>query len=192
MMKTLLSSTKKILDAPLSRCNWYKKAALWPFVVFIGFPLYVLAFCVAILPFVVGGGLLFLQTYLYLQGGEWYSFSALDVATQTVDSKLANEIGNPMLASCAKSRYLLTPGGSTGSPGELCPNLTSWQLWLFHPRSWFGLHEILLPLLNLASLPLLLLLVGLFLWHFFKGLRSSVHVEAIGPLQTGFTQLRHH
>jgi hypothetical protein len=183
MMRTITWRVKKILVAPLSGANWYKKVLLWPFVVFLGLPLYLLVFCLAMLPLLLGGGLLLLQSYLYLETGKWSSFSILDVATHTVEPSLANEIGEPQLAFCGPFRGRLTPGGD-GRLAEPCPDLSSWQSWLIQPDSWFGLHEMLLPFLNLASIPLLLLLKGLFFRVLFKQLNSNVHVDARGPLQT--------
>ena len=42
----------------------------------------------------------------------------------------------------------------------------------------------LLPLLNLASIGLLLLITGLFLWQGLKGLHHSESVEDVGSLKT--------
>ena len=191
MMRTIVWMARNVWRAPLSRANWYKKAVLWPVVVCIGFPLYGLAFCLAVLPLLLGGGLLFLQTYLYLQEGNWYSLSVLDVATHTVDRRLANEIGEPLLASCEGLRGMLTPGGGGALLRKPCAGLSPWQLWLFEPHSWLGLHEVLLPLLNLASIALLSLLTGQFLWHGFKSLRSSDPLEAVDPVKTGIIQPHH-
>ena len=182
-MRTIIWRVKKILVAPLSGANWYKKVLLWPFVVFLGFPLYLLAFCLAMLPLLLGGGLFLLQGYLYLESGKWTSFSILDVATHTVEPRLANEIGEPQLASCGSFRNRLTPGGD-GRRSKPCPDLGSWQFWLIQPGSWLGVHEMLLPFLNLASIPLLLLMKGLFFRSLFKQLNSNVLVDTRGPLQT--------
>ncbi|MGH9785118.1 MAG: hypothetical protein ACRD88_13135 [Terriglobia bacterium] len=181
MMRTVVLRAKKILFAPLSGANWYKKILLWPFVVFLGLPLYLLAFCLAVLPLLLGGGLLLLQSFLYLETGKWPSFSILDAATHTVEPSLADEIGEPQLATCGPFRDRLIPGGD-GRLSKPCPDLSSWQFWLIQPGSWFGLHEMLLPFLNLASIPLLLLLKGLFFRSLFKQLHSNVLADR-GPLQ---------
>ena len=174
--------------APLNGANWYKKVLLWPFVVFLGLPLYLLVFCLAMLPLLLGGGLLLVQSYLYLETGKWPSFSILDVATRTVEPKLADQIGEPQLASCLSYRSRLTPGGD-GRLSKPCPDLSSWQFWLIQPGAWTGLHELLLPFLNLASIPLLLLIKGMIFRSLFKQLNSNVLVDARGPLQT---QPQHH
>ena len=182
MIRTAVFRAKRILVAPLNGANWYKKVLLWPFVVFFGLPLYLLTFCLAMLPLLLGGGFLLLQSYFYLETGKWPSFSILDVATHTVEPSFANEIRKPQLASCAPFRDRLTPGGD-GRLSEPCPDLSSWQFWLIQPDSWFGLHEMLLPFLNLASIPLLLLIKGMILRSLFKHLKSSLLVDARGPLQ---------
>jgi len=188
MIRTAVFRAKRILVAPINGANWYKKVLLWPFVVFFGVPLYLLAFCLAMLPLLLGGGLLVLQSHFYLERGTWPSFSGLDVATRTVERDFAKELGKPFLASCSSFRSRLTPGGD-GQFSELCPDLSSWQLWLFQPDSWFGLHEILLRFLNLASIPLLLLIKGMILRSFFQQLKTSLLVDAKGPLQA---QPQHH
>lgn len=179
MLETAPFKARAILAAPLSGANWYKKVLLWPLVLLIGFPLYLLAFFISITPLLVGGGLLFLQSVIYLQEGEWHSFSILDVATQTVSPSFAEKIKVPWLASCAKWRDNLTSGRKKIK--EPCQGLSTWQVWLFQPRSWFGLHKILLPVLNLVSIPLLLLIIGVLLRNLFKDLRSRLLATRESP-----------
>ena len=184
MVGSLISGTRRILDAPLGRSNWHKKMAIWSLLGIIGYPLYFLVLCLALSPLFSGGALLSIQVYLYLQDGRWYSFSALDVATYTMDESLANEIGQPRLSSCKELRNVLVPDhAAQHHPDESCPNLdVSWQQWLVHPSSWFGLHRILLPTLNVASIPFLILCVGLVTWHYFSKLRDILHRAAGKPL----------
>lgn len=186
MLKTAAFNARDILAAPVSGTNWYKKVVLWPLVVLIGLPLYLLAFCISIAPLALGGGLLFLQSVIYLQEGEWYSFSVLDVTTYTVSPRFADQLGAPWLASCVKWRDNLTRGGKERK--EPCQGLRPWQRWVFQPRSWFGLHKILLPVLNLASIPLLLLIAGIVLRNLFKELRSVV----LGPREPPPSQVQPH
>ena len=187
-IKTLASGARKILDAPLSSGNWYQKIVLWPFLVLIGLPLYFLAFCLALLPSLAGGALLFLQTDLYLQEKHWYSLSLLDVATQTVDQKLSEEIGLPALSSCQGPRKVIFPGQVQPKPlkEQPCPQLEAWQRWLVYPRSRLDQHRVLVVALNLISVPMLLFVMGLFTLHLFQQLRKIWQPEAAKPAQTQF------
>ena len=193
-IKTLASGARKILDAPLSSGNWYQKIVLWPFLVLIGLPLYFFAFCLAILPFLACGALLFLQTDLYLQEKHWYPLSLLDVATQTVDQKLSDEIGLPALSSCPGPRKVIFPGQVQQKrlKEQPCPQLEAWQRWLVYPRSRLDLHRVLVVALNLISVPMVLFVLGLLTWHLFLQLRETWQPEAAKPVQTQLKHLQHY
>jgi hypothetical protein len=181
-MRRMIWNIKEILDAPISGSNWYKKVVLWPFIVFVGLPVYLLGHCLYLLPILLGGGLLLTQSYRYLYDGKWPSFSILDVATYTVEPSLADGIGQPLLASCESFRNRLIPGGD-GQILQPCPSFSSWQVWLMQPDSWIGFHEFLLPALNVASIALLFVITGIFFRSLFQELDSNVLLALKGPLQ---------
>ena len=173
MTKELVSGTREILDAPFSHGNWYKKILTWALLAIVGLPIYLLGYCLTALPVLVGGALLSIQTFLFLQDGRWYSLSVLDVATRTVDDQLSTELNEPMLSSCNEARKVSSrPPSEKYRLAQPCPGLEGWQKWLARPHSWFGLHMVLTPLLYLASVPILFFVGGLFVWHFFSRLRK--------------------
>jgi hypothetical protein len=185
-MGTLLFNTRTILAQPISRLNWYKKIAAWPFLILLGLPLYFLAFSLTFLPLLMGSAILYSQVQLYLQDGTWYEISVLDAATQSVDLNLSARLREPLLSSCTDapkvsfhnqrwSRAILPPDNGKDyrkDPKESCRNSSAWISWLVDPASWLGVHKILVPTMSVFSVPVLLFGIGLFTGHFFSQLRK--------------------
>lgn len=190
MAKELLSGTREILDASSSRRSWFKKMLIRLLLVIIGLPIYLLGYCLAVLPVLGGGALLSMQMYLFLQDGRWYSFSVFEVATRTVDERLSTKLNEPMLSSCNETRKVSgRPPSEKYRLEQPCPYLEGWQKWLARPQSWLGLHMILAPLLYLTSVPILIIVAGLFAWHFFSRLRKIWEATPNEPPQA---QFQHH
>ena len=183
-MGSLVFGAKKILDQPVSRNNWYKKIAVWPFLILLGLPIYLLAFCFTLLPLLAGSAVLYYQVHGYLRDGRWYQFSILDATTQTVAPRLSENLGAPKLSSCVQPDTVLIDTGKGSDidliiagydvPKTSCLQSSAWMSWVVEPNSWFGLHNILIPPLRLFSVPLVLFGVSLFTWQFFSGWRNAL------------------
>ena len=157
---------------------WYKKGFLSVVLVVLVLPVLLVLFS----PLFAGGFVLWSQIALYSEEDNWSSFSVFEMATHTVDLRLADRLYWPALSSCKGAQSSLesvpqakhlTTEERNAAVRKLCPELGRWQYWLLYPGSWTGPHKVLVAVLRVIPVSSLMFLAFLMVSYWLKFLGKT-------------------